>query len=151
MAIKIENGKLIADVTDLLDGLTADEKMEIADTLAITDHVIQYVAQQIVTGWTGAGSHGCNDSNDAEPISPLGKAIRAIAIGAGSVAAEQVKDLSAAMLRQHAYHDQMQRWAWQMWHAMNDARRDRIACPTPPEPPNALDTTPDAFIVVAND
>ena len=149
MAIKIDNGKLIVDVVELLDGLTADEKMELADTLAITDHVIEHVTQQIITGWTDAGTHGCNDSDDAEPMYPLGKAIRAIALGAGGVAAQQVKDLVAAMRRQHAYHAQVRKWAWQMWHAMNDARRDGAGCPEPPEPPNPYNVAPDAFIVVA--
>lgn len=150
MLSKVENGNLTIDVHELLAGLFVEEKQVLAEALAISDDVIERVGQQIVTGWTEAGSHGFNDSDAADPTYPLGKAIRAVALGSGGVAARQVEDLSSTMRRQHAYHDQMQRWAWTMYHAMQDARRDGRACPCPPECPSAYDATGDAFIVVAN-
>jgi hypothetical protein len=150
MSRKVENGYLMIDLEELLDGFTSQDKCELAERLACYDEVIERVAQQIITGWTDAGSHGYNDCNEPEPKCPLGKATRAVALGAGGVAARQVEGLASTMRRQYAYHDQIKQWAWTMYHTMVAANRERRECPPPPECPSAYNADADAFVVVAN-
>jgi hypothetical protein len=148
MLAKLENGKLLISMSELLEGFTTEQKREVADFLACESDIIADVASQILTGWTEASSHGFNDSDKLEPERPLGKAIRAVAEGAGTVASEQVRTLARAMARQYAYQDNVQRWAWQMYHAMQDANRDGMVCPRPPMCPSAYNTDADAWVVV---
>jgi len=148
MTVTIEHGQMTLDVAELLRELTPAEKRELATDLAIVDDVIADVARQIIDGYTTDGSHGWDDSEAADPHSPLGQAIREVALWSDSVAARQVAALTASMRRQHAYHEATKEWAWTMYHTMADAHRDVIRCPLPPASPSAYDTRPDAYIVV---
>lgn len=150
MRIGIDRGTLTIDIAELLDGLTDEDRLALADSLSVMDSVIEYVAQQIVDGWTEAGSHGMRGCGNAEPTTPLDKAIRTVALGASEVAAKDINDLVATLKRRQAYHEQVDKWAWRMWHMMNDARRDGYGCPQPPSHPHGYLSDADAYIVVRN-
>lgn len=147
MTISIEEGKLKISVVELLECLSPDEKRALVDTLSCEDDLIEDIANQIVNGWTAAGSHGGRCWGDADPGTPLDKAIRKVAISAGTVASKEVESLCASLRRQHAYHKQVEKWAWDMYHGWGKSA-------SPPSMPSAYDSTPDEWAVVlkeAND
>ena len=116
-----DNGKIEIDVGELLDGLTTEQKRELATALAVQDDIIAEVAAQIMEGWTSDGSHAARDEDKADPHYPLGKAIRAVALRSGDVAKRQIESLCRSMRHAEAYHATIYEWAWKMYHAMNDA------------------------------
>lgn len=151
MDVKLERGKLAVDVFELLKALTDEERLELADSLSVMDNVIEYVAQQIVDGLTDAGSYGARGFGDADPRTPLDKAIRFVALGSSEVAKREVVGLSSTLRRRQAHHDQVNDWAWKMWHMINDARRDGCRYPQPPDHPRDYDHTGDAYLVLLNE
>jgi hypothetical protein len=138
MKLEIKDGKLNIDVLELLENLTPEDRGEVAESLCIVDDVILRVADQIIKGWTEAGSHGSNDSHNPVPLCALGKAVRAVALASGDIAAKQINDLVETLVRREAYHELESKWAWEM-HGM---------LMRPPPPPDAYDTSKDEYEVV---
>ena len=151
MKVTLENGHLSINVLALLESLTTEEKRGFVDSLACENDIIEDVAAQIIKGWTEMGSHGYKHGGDADPTTPLDKAIRAVALAADSVAAKEVDSLATAMRRQHAYHVQIDQWAWKMYHMMNEAHNNSQRCPDSPPCPSSYDATPDEWVVVKKD
>ena len=143
MKATVDHGSINISIVSLLEELTPEERFELADALACDDAVFRNVADQIINGWTEMGSHGGKMGGQAEPHTPLDKAIRAVAIGSGAVAKKEIEDMTTTMRRQHAWHEQTSKWAYEMYHAMIDAGL------RPSEHPSAYDANPDAYVVVA--
>ena len=98
MRLTIEGGTLQIDVFSLLEAMTREEKLKLADTLACTDDVITYVAQQIIDGWTEQGSHGSAGSVQPEPHpGGLDWAIREVSMRSGFIAAKEILRLQEAL------------------------------------------------------
>jgi hypothetical protein len=101
MRIKIDQGNLVVDIFSLLEGLSAEDRLKLADTLACTNEVITYVAQQILDGWTEHGSHGSIGSVQAEPHpGGLDWAVREISMRSGFIAAKEILRLQAELKRE---------------------------------------------------
>jgi hypothetical protein len=98
MRIKVEKGNLVVDIESMLEGLSATEKLQLADALSCTDEVVTYVAQQILDGWTEHGSHGSKGSVQPEPHpGGLDWAIREVSMRSGFIAAKEIIRLQEAL------------------------------------------------------
>lgn len=98
MKIKIDGSSMVLDLFSLLEAMPVDERMKLADTLACTDAVITFVAQQIIDGWTEQGSHGSKGSVQAEPHpGGLDWAIREVSMHSGLIAAKEILRLQEAL------------------------------------------------------
>ena len=98
MRAEIVEGKLQVDVIDLFEGLDAEKLMSLADSLAVTDQVIEFVVQQILDGWTALDSHGgtCVHASPV-PSTGLDKALREVAKRSSEVARKEIARLEAAL------------------------------------------------------
>ena len=101
MRITIEGSNIKIDVFSLLEALTIGDRLKLADTLACTDEVITYVAQQILDGWTEHGSHGSKGSVQAEPHpGGLDWAVREVSMRSGFIAAKEILRLQEALKKE---------------------------------------------------
>ena len=101
MRVTLEGNMLQVNVVDLFEGLSADNLAEIADSLAVTDQVIDQVVKQILEGWTDLGSHaGKSHHAPAVPYAGLDKAIRDVASKSSFVAKAEIVRLEEALLYQ---------------------------------------------------
>jgi hypothetical protein len=125
-----QDGKLAVDLYDMMSALDGEQKRKLADALACEDEIIADVTAQLLDGWTEAGSRGCMDDSVPEPRSPLEKARRAIALGAGAVAEQQIKSLAARVTHEAAYCTAYRDWGFRLYHAMYDAGMRPEQCPS---------------------
>jgi hypothetical protein len=139
---EIKDGRLSVNLAELLDHMTPDEKRDLAEPLSLQDSIIENVASQIITGWTEANSHAANDSGDADPHYPLGKAIRQVAMKASEVAATQIESLARSLRWEKAHADATKEWAFNLYHLMHNAGLN------PPYWPDANETNPHEYIVI---
>lgn len=99
--MKIENGNVILDLSDLLAGilntLGETEREDALQTIACNEAVIKYVVQQIVDGATDNGSYGATSLASSTPRLALDCARRQIAREASEVAAAEVERLELAL------------------------------------------------------
>lgn len=93
----IENGKLTLNLYDMLSQLSTDDKLALADDISCMDDVIDYVASQIVTGYTPQWSHGSKGSG--LPRTPLERAQDYIADNVMDIARYHVKSLKKQLER----------------------------------------------------
>jgi hypothetical protein len=122
MKIEIENSKLVIDIYELIEQLSTEQKLHVADAISVQDDVIQYIMDQVFDGITDLCSHAADDSDRLKPNWPLGKFKREIALRAGDVAQKQVKSLIETLKRKEAYHKEINDWAWAMYHNKPGAR-----------------------------
>lgn len=95
---KVIGRNIEIDVYELVESLSAEERLAFADALAVRDDVVKYVAQQIVGDWTDLNSQaGRNCVADSEPRNGLDWACREVAKRAGEVATDEIKRLEAAL------------------------------------------------------
>jgi flagellar motility protein MotE (MotC chaperone) len=93
-SVKIENGKLAIDLTDLIDSVTdIDTLTELAERLSCHELIIEFVRQQVLDGYTDQGSHGSTMPGMIEPQTALDQFRRQIAERADDVARREIKDL----------------------------------------------------------
>lgn len=98
MRAEIVDSKLQIDVVDLFEHLDSDTLMSIADHVAITDQVIEFVTQQILDGWTEMDSHGGKLANASpSPCTGLDKAVREVAKRSSEVAKIEIERLETAL------------------------------------------------------
>lgn len=120
--------QLLIDLNWLLDGLSADEKRNVADHLACHNDIIEDVAAQLLTGWTERSSHGAvSCSADPEPATPLDKARRELASRAGEVAVSEIEALKRALVWERAVSKHYQDAYFAAYHAWDD--RNIRQCP----------------------
>lgn len=99
MKVKCEDGRLSFDAVEFVSCMTLDTKREFADALACNSDVIEFVAQQILTGWTEYDSHGPKSFVAGVYPRGLEKAIRDIAKASGEVARKEIESLEEALKR----------------------------------------------------
>lgn len=125
LSAQITGDKLEISVSQLIESLSDEDKIAFIESLSCDDAIIKHVSDQIIDGWTESGYYGGKCGATAEPITPLDKAIRRVALAANDVAAKQIKDLERALRWEHAYREGYSTWAWNMWHngLSDDGRR----------------------------
>ncbi len=136
MKTTIEQGEIRISIAELLESVDDDGKRAIADSLACEDGIIKDVADQILSGWTEAGSHGFNDDDSADPHYSLAKARREVALRAGEVAASQIKSLCRKLRFNEAYTDAYREWGFRLYHAWSEALRGERALGQPEVSPS---------------
>jgi hypothetical protein len=103
-SIKIDNHNLVLPLWKLMEMLSEDDKLEVADYISCENSVIKNVADQIVEGYTESGSYG---SKGYDPItkypSPLEKARRQVANNASEVARYEIDRLTSYIEMQKEY------------------------------------------------
>lgn len=98
MKATIKDGAVTLKLYHLLEQLTDNELKAFADSVAIQDHVITYVVQQILDGWTDHDSRAALTCvAETEPRNGLGWALREIAKRSGDVASKEIKRLEEGM------------------------------------------------------
>lgn len=93
MRLTYKDGSLNINLQDVLEVMTHEDKLALAESLAIESSIIEFVAQQIIDGWTKNGDHGYRGWS-AEPYTALDKAIREVANKSGDVAKKEIESLS---------------------------------------------------------
>lgn len=99
MRIKMDGHNLLINVTDLVEYLDDESKLNVIDSLSCTEAVIESVAGQILGEWTDMGSRGLMSIfEQAEPDTAINKARRKIAKASGEVACETITRLEKSLL-----------------------------------------------------
>lgn len=94
MKAEIVDHNVCISLPNLLDSLTPEAKRSFIDYLSCEEEIIKDVSDQLLDGWTEAGSHGAKDFfNGVEPRTALDKARRELALRAGETAKDEIKDL----------------------------------------------------------
>ncbi len=93
MKAKIDKGQLSIGLYELLEGCDKETLMELVDSLACLDSVIEQVMNQVLDGWTDMSSHGCDDTEKTNPFYPIGKFRKAIVDRMGDVANERFRQI----------------------------------------------------------
>jgi hypothetical protein len=92
MNAKLNKGQLTIDISDLLDSLSPEDKIELIETLACQDTIIKHVADQILTGWT-ENCYSGGTSYSIEGHTPLDLARKRVIELAPEVAREEIERL----------------------------------------------------------
>lgn len=115
MNITIERGRLSLDLYDLLGELTDEQRKDVIDMLACRDEVINEVANQIIDGWTTAGSHGPTGwGGNPDAIWGIDGARMRIAKASSDIAAREIKQLAEEIERAKA----SERKGWDAYHEL---------------------------------
>jgi hypothetical protein len=118
--MKLENGKIVINVYDLIRELGKEHRDEIIDALACQDEVINEVVNQVLDGWTTRGSHaGTGYGGDAEATLGIDGARMRIAKESSALAAEEIKRLGEQLAREKARATD----AWNQYHELQESRR----------------------------
>jgi len=95
---KLKNGELTFSITEILDNLDGESKIEFIETLACDEVIIEHVASQIITGLTSSGCSGAKNYNaQPNPTFALDKAIREIAKTSSDLARKEIERLESAL------------------------------------------------------
>lgn len=130
MKATIDGDSFSFNVMDLIESLDLEGKRKLADSIACSDDVIEFVTQQILDGWTEFDSHGGISAATVEPYHGLDKAIREVSRRAPEVAAKEVKRLEDSLRRSNAKCEQLQAECEQLRNAKYDAaRRGYVVAP----------------------
>lgn len=100
VAFELTEGKVVIDVSYLLDAMSDQAKLDLVERLAVEDVVIKHVVDQIVEGLTEScygGSRLCGSS--VEPTLPLDIAHRRIAEASGEIAKAEIDSLKRELER----------------------------------------------------
>ena len=102
MQVKLEKGRLVVEVSDLLYNIAPEDKSELLKHITCDDQVIRDVTAQLLDGWTEDGWHGsklCEASADTVnvivPAIDAGR--REIAKRSGEVAKKEIEALEKAL------------------------------------------------------
>lgn len=109
------------NVMDLIESLDLEGKRKLADSIACSDDVIDFVTQQILDGWTEFDSHGGISAATVEPYRGLAKSIRDVARRAPEVAAKEISRLEDSLRRSNAECERLQAECEQLRNAKHDA------------------------------
>lgn len=100
MSAHIENGKLMLEISDLLESLSGDALEDLINRLSVNEAVFSRIATQIVHGLTDDGWCASTTSMESEYPTPLMVARRFVAQSASEVAAAEIARMQAAIDRQ---------------------------------------------------
>ena len=118
--MKLEDGKIVINVYDLIGELGKEHRDSIIDALACQDEVINEVVNQVLDGWTTMGSHaGTSYGGNAEATYGIDGARMRIAKGSSELAAEEITRLGEQLAREKARADD----AWTRYHELQESRR----------------------------
>lgn len=89
------DGSIVLDLHEEVMGpmMRGPHRVAVLESVACNDDVIRHVADQILAGWTENGSCGATYV-EAEPRCALSIARRRVALGAGDVAALEIRELT---------------------------------------------------------
>lgn len=98
--MKLENAKVtitVEDPNELIEAMDSQEKMEFFQSLSCHDEIIEYVMQQVFTGWTEGAYHGSMtcDWNGSSVLQQFQKKL--IEIGADDMAKKRIEELERYM------------------------------------------------------
>jgi hypothetical protein len=117
--MKIEGGKIVINVYDLIGQLPAENRADIIDALACQDEVIDEVVNQVLDGWTTVGSHaGTTGGGSADAVRGLDGARMRIAKSASDVAAKEIAALAERIERER----QLGQKGWDAYHELLRSR-----------------------------
>ncbi len=95
---KLKDGQLTFSITDILDKLDGESKVEFIETLACDEVIIEHVASQIITGLTSGGYSGAKSYMAYhEPTTALDKATREISKISSDLARKEIEKLEFAL------------------------------------------------------
>lgn len=120
MRVTIEKGQIAFDLFDLLGEIAKEQRENLIDLLACRDEVINEVANQIIEGWTTAGSHGstCFGGNPDAAHGIDGARMR-IAKASGDIAAREIERLADQLKRTEARINE----GWNAYHELLESKR----------------------------
>jgi len=110
------DGYLGVSIGHLLDHMSDDDKRVLADRLACEDAVIEDVTSQILEGWTEAMSRAAFWDGEPEPRTALEKARRRVALGAGEVAATELRAMARRVKVAEARERHYMGEAYRLYH-----------------------------------
>lgn len=101
MKVTVNERQIGIDLYELVESLPEDALLTFADALAVQDHVIKYVTQQILDGWTERDSSGGRFTvTEVTPVAGLDWACREVAKRASEVSKSEIERLEKSV----AYH-----------------------------------------------
>lgn len=115
-----KDGKLEIDISELLDRLSEDKKLELIESLSCQDSIIKHVSDQILTGFTENCYSGGIDYA-VEQTSPLGKARQRVIELAPEVAQQEIDRLKRSAKNQE---DQAKKYQ-DMYYDLLNKKEDR--------------------------
>jgi hypothetical protein len=114
--MKLDKGKIIIELTDLLDSMTSEAKIELIETLSCDEAIIKHVADQILTGFTENIYSGAESFN-AEPKTALDSARARVIELAPEVAAREVERLRKIAIDREKVAKEADDRYWALYHA----------------------------------
>jgi len=111
---------LLINIGDLLEHMSPEALVNIAELVSIQDAVIKNVADQILTGWTEQDSHGCKGCHAWEANTPLDKAIREVATRSSRVAEDFIVRLEKKCTDLYKETTDLQQKVWQLDKDVDD-------------------------------
>ncbi|MBX2848952.1 MAG: hypothetical protein KTR16_11570 [Acidiferrobacterales bacterium] len=110
--MKLENAKVtitVEDPNEILEAMQPDDKMDFLQALSCHDEIIEYVMQQVFTGWTEGGFHGSMvcDWNGSSILQQFQRKL--IEIGADDMAKKRIEELERYMKRSDEREAELQR------------------------------------------
>ena len=107
----ITGDTLHVNLTEILSQLSRDDLLKLADSLAIRDDVFDYVAQQLLEGWTEQSSHAATAYDLSDPdLPPLSKWRKLIAESASAQAKELIQNLVFSLRYSRGQEDAVRTW-----------------------------------------
>ncbi len=98
MNVKYKDGKLELNLHELLGSVSAEDKLDMVESLACDDEIIKHVADQIIKKWTENCYHGSTHiTATVEPALGLDWAWREVAKRSGEVAKREIERLESAI------------------------------------------------------
>ncbi len=90
---------LTLNIVDILESLSGEQEKQLIEQLSCSDAIIEHVASQIVHGLTDEGYSGFIGSTMPQPSTPLGVAVRKVAMHAPELARKEIESLQRALAR----------------------------------------------------
>lgn len=113
------DGSIVLDLhQEVLEPIMRGEhRAAVLESVACNEDVIRHVADQILDGWTENGNCG-RTYVEADPQHALSQARRRVALGAGEVAAREIRELARRVAS-------LEEETKQLTHELYNARRGR--------------------------
>ncbi len=94
-----EAGELVIDTYSLVELLPGEMALRLADAVSLHPAVIQAVTDQILGGYTDMDSFAARVFGEADPVTPLEKAIRRVALNSRSTAGYELEAMAKNLRR----------------------------------------------------
>ena len=134
----ITGDTLHVNLTEILGQLSRDDLLKLVDSLAIRDDILDYVAQQLLEGWTEQSSHAATAYDLSDPhLPPLSKWRKLIAESASAQAKETIQNLVFGLRNSHGREAAFETWGFSLEHAIRDHFLGQHGCRIPEHFPKA--------------